>query len=76
MSDALAKILRDRLKAGLNRVAGNSMNTNMQRRIVQRLHFVAFGKIKIAFDRWKYDTFAKLAAEMDAKKARVLDMLV
>jgi len=32
--------------------------------------------MKESFDSWKYDTFAKLKAEMERKKAKVIDEFV
>jgi hypothetical protein len=48
----------------------------MKQRILNKLHYVAYGRVKNFFDRWKFSVHERLRAEMEAKKARVIDMLV
>jgi hypothetical protein len=76
MGEVLTRIYRTHLKAGVNGIAGDSMNTNMRRKIVNRLNFIAFGKIQEAFNIWKYDTFNKLKIQMEHTKAKVIDRLI
>jgi hypothetical protein len=42
---------------------------------LNKLTYVAFGKLKNFFDRWKYQVNERLRNEMEAKKAKVIDML-
>jgi hypothetical protein len=42
---------------------------------LNKLGYIAFGKLKTFFDRWKYQVNERLRAEHEAKKAKVLDML-
>ena len=71
--DCLDKKYRNHLKAGITKIAGMSFSTNMQKRIINRLSFVYFGRLKNAFNEWKGDTFAKFQAEIERKKAKVID---
>jgi len=74
--DCLDKKHRNHLKAGFNGAAGESMNTATRQRIINRLGHACFGRTKEAFDNWKYDTFAKYKAEMERKKAKVIDEFI
>lgn len=74
--DSIARKRRSHLRAGFSAIAQDSWNTNMRQRILNKLHYVAFGKLKNFFDRWKYQVNERLRNEMEAKKARVIDMLV
>ena len=71
--DVLDKKYRNHLKAGMTKISGESFNTNMQKRIINRLSFVYFGRLKNAFTAWKADTFTKFQAELERKKAKVID---
>lgn len=76
MMEVLDYKYRNHLKAGFNATAGDAMNTNSRQRIMVRLGNVTFGRMKQAWDSWKYDTFAKAKAEMERKKANVIDIFV
>jgi len=67
---------RNHLKSGFNAIAGDSMNTATKQRIIGKLGNACFGRVKAAFDSWKYDTFAKMKSDMERKKAMVIDTLV
>jgi hypothetical protein len=41
------------LRSGLKSLADGIAYTNAQRKVINRLHFVAFGKLKQAFNNWK-----------------------
>ena len=71
--DVLCKKLRNHQKAGLSKISGQSFNTNMQKRIINRLSFVYFGRLKNAFNDWRADTFTKFKEELERKKAKVID---
>ena len=74
--DLLDKTHRNHLKTGFSRTAGESMNTASRQRMIGRLAHACFGRMKEAFDSWKYDVFAKLKADMERKKAKVIDEFV
>jgi hypothetical protein len=74
--DALDKRHRNHIKAGLTKISGESFNTNFQKRIINRLGFVYFGRLKNAFNDWKADTFRKFAEERERKVAKVIDEFV
>jgi hypothetical protein len=74
--DVLDKKYRKNLKAGISALAGNSFNTNMQKRIINRLSFVYYGRLTNAFNDWKADTFRKYKEERERKVARVVDEFV
>lgn len=76
MWDVLELKYRQHLKAGFSGTAGDAMNTNSRQRILTRLGNSTFGRMKAAWDSWKYDTFAKAKAEMERKKANVIDIFV
>jgi hypothetical protein len=73
--DSLGRKRRKNLKAGFNAIAKDSWNTNMKQRILNKLHYVCYGRMKNLFDRWKFTVHQRLLAEMEAKKAKVIDML-
>jgi hypothetical protein len=74
--DVLDKKFRNHLKAGMTKISGESFNTNMQKRIINRLSFVYFGRLKNAFNDWKADTFRKFAEERERKVAKVIDEFI
>jgi hypothetical protein len=74
--ECLERRLRNHLRAGVTAIAKDSWNTNMQVRILNKLTYVAHGRMKGMFDRWKFTVHSKMHAEQERKKARVLDMLV
>jgi len=74
--DALYGIYRRNIRAGFKAIVGNNWATNAQQKILNKLHFIAYGKTKDKFDIWKRLTHAKYAAECDAKKAKIIDMIV
>jgi hypothetical protein len=76
MVSTLERKLRNHLRAGVNGIAKDSMNTNMRLRIILKLKNVCYGKMKMQFDRWKFETHAHLLAAIEHKKAKVIDMLV
>jgi hypothetical protein len=47
----------------------------MKQRILNKLGYVCFGRLKAFFDRWKFGVHQNLLAEHEAKKAKVMDML-
>jgi hypothetical protein len=73
--DSIGRKRRHNLRAAFNAIAKDNWNTNMRQRILNKLSYVAFGKLKNFFDRWKYQVNEKLRNEMEAKKAKVIDML-
>jgi hypothetical protein len=76
MMEVLDHKHRNHLKSGFNSIAGDSLNTASKQRIINKLGNACFGRMKAAWDSWKYDTFAKLKSEMERKKAMVCDTLV
>jgi hypothetical protein len=74
--DVLDKKFRNHLKAGVSAISGNSFNTNMQKRIINRLSFVYYGRLTNAFNDWKADTFRKYKEERERKVARVVDEFI
>jgi hypothetical protein len=44
--------------------------------MIAKLSHACFGRMKEAYDCWKYSTFAKLKADMERKKAKVIDEFV
>ena len=76
MMDTLDKTHRNHLKTALGKIDGDSMKTGMKRKIVNRLAFIGFGKLKNAFNDWKAHTFRKFAEERERKIAKVIDTLV
>jgi len=74
--ECLDKKYRNHLKAGVTKIAGESFNTNMQKRIINRLSFVYFGRLTAAFNDWKADTFRKYKEERERKVAKVVDEFV
>jgi hypothetical protein len=74
--DCLDKKHRNHMKTGFTRLAGESMNTATRQRMIAKLGHACFGRMKEAYDSWKYSTFAKLKADMERKKAKVIDELV
>ncbi|MEE4248200.1 MAG: hypothetical protein V2I33_22655, partial [Kangiellaceae bacterium] len=73
--ESIGRKRRKNLRAAFNAIAKDNWNTNMRQRILNKLSYVAFGRLKANFDRWKYAVHHRLLAEMEAKKAKVLDML-
>ena len=76
MMDTLDKKHRNHLKSGLGKIDGDAMNTGMKKKIVNRLAFIGFGRLKNAFNDWKAHTFRKFAEERERKIAKVIDTLV
>jgi len=76
MFNVLDRTHRNHLKAGFSGAAGESMNTAARQRIINKLGHACFGRMKESFDSWKYDTHAKYKAEMERKKAKVIDEFV
>jgi hypothetical protein len=76
MFDTLDKTHRNHLKTGFSRTAGESMNTASRQRMIAKLAHACFGRMKEAYDSWKFSTFAKMKAEMERKKAKVIDEFV
>ena len=74
--DLLDKKYRNHLKFAVTKIAGNSFNTNMQKRIINRLSFVYFGRLTNAFNDWKADTFRKYKEERERKVAKVVDEFI
>jgi len=70
MLELLDRTHRNHLKTGFSRTAGESMNTASRQRMIGRLAHACFGRMKEAYDSWKYDTFAKMKAEMNARRLR------
>jgi hypothetical protein len=73
--ESIGRKRRKNLRAAFNAIAKDNWNTNMRQRILNKLSYVAFGRLKANFDRWKYAVHHRLLAEMEAKKAKVIDML-
>jgi len=73
MVDCLQKRRTKNLKAGFSKTAGDAMNTEARKKIVNRLAWTYYGRLKSAFVAWKSDTFAKFKAEIERKKAKVID---
>ena len=67
---------RRNIRAGFKAIVGNNWAINAQQKILNKLSFIAYGKTKDKFDIWKRLTHAKYAAECDAKKAKIINMLV
>jgi len=76
MMEVLDYKYRNHLKSGFAGIAKDSMNTNAKKKIIAKLGIACFGRIRAAFDNWKYDTFAKLKAEVERKKAKCIDTFV
>jgi hypothetical protein len=74
--ELLERKLRNHLRAGVNGIAKDSWNTNMRQRILTKLQYACFGRMKAGFDLWKHTVFTKLHAEQEHKKAKIIDMLV
>lgn len=53
MFDVFTRKYHRNLKAGVRAIARDSWCTNMQQRILNKLHHAAFGKLKAKFDIWK-----------------------
>jgi hypothetical protein len=53
LGNVLDKKRRNHLRAGVRPLAKGVANTKMQTKIFNRLHFIAFGKLKNAFMTWK-----------------------
>lgn len=75
MFDVIVRRYHKNLKAGVRRIAQDSWSTNMQQRILNKLHFIAFGKLKAKFDTWKM-AIPAIANAIDHKKAKVIDLLI
>lgn len=73
--DCLTRKYHSNLKAGLRGVAKDSWCTNMQRNILNKLTFIAFGKVKAKFDIWKL-AIPAISNAIDHKKAKVIDLLI
>jgi hypothetical protein len=52
--DSIARKRRNHLRAGFNAIAKDNWNTGMRQRILNKLNYVCFGKVKNAFDKWKF----------------------
>jgi hypothetical protein len=73
--ESIGRKRRNNLRAGFNAIAKDNWNTNMKQRILNKLQYVCYGRIKNLFDRWKFTVHHHLQAENEAKKSKVLDML-
>ena len=74
--DSMEKKLKNHLKAGFARTAGDSLAFGMRKKVVNRLVFVGFGRLRNAFNDWKADTFRKFAEERERKVAKVIDEFI
>jgi len=74
--DVLDKIYRNHLKSAVTKISALSFATNMQKRIINRLSFVYFGRLTNAFNDWKADTFRKYKEERERKVAKVVDEFI
>jgi phosphoribosylpyrophosphate synthetase len=57
-------------------IAKDVANSKAQEKIVGRLAFACWGRMQQAFDSWKYAVFANLKAEVERKKAKIIDDLI
>jgi hypothetical protein len=73
--ESIGRKRRHNLRSAFNAIAKDNWNTNMRQRILNKLSYVAFGKLKAFFDRWKYQAHEGLRNAMEAKKAKVIDMI-
>lgn len=75
MFDSMTQAYHRNLRAGFRGVAQDSWATNMRQRILNKLSFIAFGKLKQKFDTWKL-AIPAIANAVDHKKAKVIDLLI
>jgi hypothetical protein len=74
--DSIARKRRNHLRAGFNAIAKDNWNTGMKQRILNKLTYSCFGRLKLAFNTWKYDTFQKLRVAIEQQKAKIIDTFV
>jgi hypothetical protein len=75
LGNTVDKKRRKNLRAGLKPLAKGVANTRMQQKIFNKMHFIAFGRLRNAFSWWKemLDKFAKVGEQ---KRYRIIEKLV
>ena len=74
--NVIDKKRKNHLRAGMKPIAKDVANSKAQERVVGRLAFACWGRMQQAFDSWKYAVFANLKAEVERKKAKIIDDLI
>ncbi len=74
--NVLDKKRKHHLRSGMKPIAADVAQTKAQERVVGRLAFACWGRMQQAFDSWKYAVFANLKAEVERKKAKIIDDLI
>jgi hypothetical protein len=74
MGEVLDKKRRKHLKAGLKPLADGVAHTKMQTKIINRLHYIAFGQLKNAFREWT-ECISKYRNALNKKREDVIHRL-
>ncbi len=74
--NVIDKKRKNHLRAGMKPIAKDVANSKAQEKVVGRLAFACWGRMQQAFDSWKYAVFANLKAEVERKKAKIIDDLI
>ncbi|MEE4247940.1 MAG: hypothetical protein V2I33_21315 [Kangiellaceae bacterium] len=75
LANTLDKKRKKTLRSGLKPLAQGVADTRMQKQIFNKMHFIAYGRLRNAFTWWKemLDKYAKIG---EAKRARIIERFV
>lgn len=75
LGNLINKKRRQHLRSGIKPLAKGVADTNMQKRIFNKMYYIAFGRLRIGFTMWK-ETIDRFREEGEEKRSRIIERLI